>query len=237
MDAGSTTRSRARRRRATRRRVTTFGVVVIVLVLGAGVALTSCSGGGGSDASTTTTAAPRTSVDLPLGDVSSDSAGGPVTVSADQTQHVLDALLTYVKGAMVQPLRSGKPATADFAALFDPTTLASATTTDRGILLDEGLPKVTGDLTVNAQPVAMVGLGEQGGALTLITVALVVDATGTTKIKGAPLHVTRTANFTLQPDPSGTWKITAYQVAVARDGADLSPTTTATAAPTTGAAK
>jgi hypothetical protein len=237
MDPGSTTRSRARRRR-TRRRVATLGVVVVVVVLGAGVALASCSGGGGADASkTTTTAAPKTTVDIPLGDVSSDSAGGTVTVAADQSQHVLDALLTYVKGAMVQPLRSGKPATADFGAVFDPTTLASATTTDRGVLLDEGLPEVTGDLTVKAQPVAMVGLGDQGGALTLITAALAVDATGTTKIKGAPLHVTRTANFTLQPDPSGTWKITAYQVAVTRDGANLSTTTTATVAPTTGAAK
>jgi hypothetical protein len=215
--------------------VATVGVVV--MALGGGAALAGCSGGGGSDASkTSTTVGPKTSVDIPLGDVSSDSAGGPVTVAADQSEHVLDALLTYVKGAMVEPLRSGKPATADFAAVFDPTTLASATTTDRGVLLDEGLPRVTGDLTVKAQPVAMVGLGDQGGALTLITAALAVDATGATKTRGAPLHVTRTANFTLQPDPAGTWKITAYQVAVTREGADLSTTTTATA-PTTGAAK
>jgi hypothetical protein len=36
---------------------------------------------------------------------------------------------------------------------------------------------------------------------------------------------------------SGAWKITAYNVAVVREGADLSPTTTSAAAPTTGAAK
>jgi hypothetical protein len=179
----------------------------------------------------------KTNVDMTLGDVSADSAGAPVTIAADQSQHVLDALATYVKGATVQPLRTAKPATADFGAVFDANTLASATTTDRGILLDEGLPKVTGDLTVTAQPVTMVGLGDQSGNLTLITAALVTDTTGVTEVKGAPLHIVRKANFSLQPDGSGAWKITAYDVAVARDGADLSPTTTSGAAPTTGAAK
>ncbi len=214
-------------------------IVVLVFALGGGLALASCSGGGddsGSASPTTTTAAPVTKVDLALGDVSADSAGAPVTIAADQSQHVLDALTSYVKGATVQPLRSAKPATADFGAVFDATTLASATTTDRGVLLDEGLPKVTGDLTVTSQPVTLVGLGDQSGNLTLITAALSVDVTGATKVKDAPLHVIRNANFTLQPDPGGTWKITAYDVIVARDGAGLSPTTSAPAA-STGAAK
>ena len=65
-----------------------------------------------------------------------------------------------------------------------------------------------------------------------------VDATGTTNLKGvAPLHVVRRADFTLQPDGAGAWKITAYDVVVARDGADLSPTTTTAATATTGATK
>jgi hypothetical protein len=178
-----------------------------------------------------------TKVDLALGDVSADSAGAPVTIAADQSQHVLDALTTYVKGATVQPLRSAKPATADFGTVFDAATLASATTTDRGVLLDEGLPKVTGDLTVTSQPVTLLGLGDQSGNLTLITAALSVDVTGATKVKDAPLHVIRNANFTLQPDPAGTWKITAYDVIVVRDGAGLSPTTTSAPAATTGVAK
>lgn len=235
MEAGPTTRSHARRRRARRRLVVVVAVVVVV-VLGAGLALTSCSGGGGSDASKSTTTAPKTTVDVSLGSVTSDSAGAPVTVAADQSQHVLDAITTYVKGAIVQPLRTGKPATADFGAVFDAGTLTSATTTDRGVLFDEGLPPVTGDLTVKSQPIGLVGLGDQSGALTLITAQLALDASGTTKVKGAPLHVVHTADFVLQPDASGAWKITAYNAAVTRDGAGLSPTTTSTA-PTTGAAK
>jgi hypothetical protein len=238
MDAGPSTRSSARRRRA-RRRTLTLVVVVLVLVLGAGVALASCSGGGGDDkaAPTSTSAAPKTNVDIRLGDVTADSAGAPVTISGEQSQQVLDALTTYVKGATVSPLRSGKPASADFGAIFDANTLMSAMTTDRGILLDEGMPKVTGDLTVTAQPVTLVGLGDQSGNLTLITAALAIDATGATALKGAaPLHVVRRADFTLQPDGAGAWKITAYDVVVAREGGDLSPTTTTVASATTGAA-
>jgi hypothetical protein len=237
MDARTSTRSLARRRRARRRAFSVVGVVLVV-ALGAGLALASCSGGDDDDAAPrTTTVAPKTNLDISLGDVSADSAGAPVTISAEQSQQLLDVLTTYVKGATVEPLRSGKPATADFGAIFDAATLASATTTDRGILLDEGLPKVAGDLTVTVQPVALRGLGDQSGNLTLVTAALALDATGATALKGAaPLHVVRRGDLTLQPDGAGGWKITAYDVVVAREGADLSPTTTS-ATTTTGVAK
>jgi hypothetical protein len=233
MDTGAPNPSRARRRR-TRRHI----VVVVTAVLVLAVALAGCSGGGDSkDAKPATTVAPKTKVDIQLGEVSADSAGGPVTITPAQSQQVLDALTTYVQGATVQPLRSGTPATADFGAVFDPATLASATTTDRGVMLDEGLPKVTGNLTVTAQPITLVGLGDQSGNLTLVSAALLLDAKGTTGVKGAaPLHVVRNGSFTLQPDPSGTWKITAYNVTVIRDGADLTPKTTS-ATTTTGAKK
>jgi hypothetical protein len=238
MDDGAPIRMSTRRRRARRRRVAVTTALVLTLVLVAGIVAASCSGGGGSDeAKSTTTTKPETKIDIPLGDVSADSAGAPVTMSADQAQRVLDAVTTYVKGATVQPLKSGTPATADFGAVFDPTTLASATTTDRGVVLDEGLPKVTGNLTVTAQPVTVLGLGDQSGALTLATATLLVDVTGVTKVKGDPLHVVRQANFVLQPDPSGTWKITSYDMVVSRGGAGLTPTTTTTSASTTTGAK
>jgi hypothetical protein len=237
MDAGPTSRSRARRLQSRRRAVLAVAAVLVVALVG-GAVLASCSGGDDDRAAmTTTTAAPKTKLDIQLGEVSADSAGAPVAIAPEQSQRVLDAITTYVKSATVQPLRTGKPATADFATIFDPITLASATTTDRGILLDEGLPPVTGDLSVTAQPVTLIGLGDQSGNLVLITAAVVVDANGATKTKGAPLHVVRKADFTLQPDASGAWKISAYDVVVARDGADLSPTTTAGTATTTGAAK
>jgi hypothetical protein len=218
----------------------TVTCVAVVVALGSGLALTSCSGGDDSHTtarSTTTTTTAKTKVDMRLGDVSADSAGAPVTIAADQSQHVLEALTTYVQGATVGPLRSGKPTTADLGAIFDANTLASATTIDRGVLLDEGLPQVTGALDAAAQPITLVGLGDQAGNLMLITATLMLDVTGATKVEDAPLHVVRRGDFTLQPDPSGAWKITAYAVVVARDGAGLSPTTTSAAAPTTGAAR
>ena len=202
-------------------------IATAALALGVAVALVSCSGGSDDErAAPSTTAQPTTEINIPLGDVTADSAGAPVTVTSDQSQRIIDALTTYVKGATVQPLRSGKPATADFSGVFDPATLASATTVDRGVVLDEGLPRVTGDLTVTAQPVAIVGLGDQTGTVTLATAALTLDVTGKTAAKGGSIHVVRRGDFVLQPDPTGVWKITAYNVAVARDGAGLSPTST-----------
>jgi hypothetical protein len=157
-------------------------------------------------------------------------------VSPEQAQQVLDVLTTYVKDATVQPLRSGKPATADLAKVFDATTRAPATTSDRGVVFDEGLPKVTGDLDVVSFPVTMVGLGDQSGKLTLVSAAMVVDVKGQTAIKGDPLHIVRRADLVLAPDGFGGWTVTSYDMLVARDGAGLSPTTTTTTA-TTGAAK
>jgi hypothetical protein len=238
MEQGAQTRTDARRRRARRRRAVVATTTVLAVVLVAGVVIASCSGGGGDDqAKSTSTTKAGTTIEIPLGDVTADSAGAPVTVSTDQSQHVLDAVTTYVKGATVQPLQSGKPATADFGAVFDPTTLATATSADRAVVLDEGLPKVTGNLTVKAQPVNITGLGDQSGNLTLATASLLLDVTGVTQVKGEPLHLARQASFVLQPDASGTWKITAYDMIVSRSGAGLTPTTTSTAASTTTGAK
>jgi hypothetical protein len=211
-----------------RRRLATTALVLVVALV-----LTSCSGGGGDDRSapSTTAAARSVEIDIPLGDVSADSAGPPVTVTPEQSQRVIDALTTYVKGAIVQPLRSGKRATADFSGVFDAGTEWSATTVDRGVVLDEGLPKVTGDLRVKAEPVTLVGLGDQTGNLVLVSASFVFDVTGATTANGAPLHVVRRGDAVLQPDPAGVWKITAYDMAVARDGAGLTPSTSTTGAP------
>ena len=238
MDDGSLTRTRADHRRVRRRRLVVTVAAVVVVAVVAAIAFASCSGGDGSDAKkTTSTTKPETKINITLGPVSADSAGPPATVSADQSQRVLDAITTYVKGAMVQPLLSGKPATADFGGVFDPTTLASATTTDRAVVLDEGLPKVTGNLTVTAPPVWLLGLGDQSGNLVLITASIALDTTGVTKVKGDPLHIQRHADLVFQPDASGTWKITSYDMVVSRAGAGLTPTTTTTRSSTTTGAK
>ena len=45
---------------------------------------------------------------------------------------------------------------------------------------------------------------------------------GGSQVKGAPLHIVRKADFVLQPDADGGWKITAYTWSCTRDGAGLS---------------
>jgi hypothetical protein len=224
--------SRARARAA---RVSAATAFALLTTLG----LAACSGGDSdSTAKPTTTLSRATNVDVPLGEVAADSAGPPLNVGTQQAQEILDLLTTYVNDATVQPLRSGAPATADLAMLFDPATLTPATTTDRAVVLDEGLPKVTGTLDVVSTPVALLGLGDQNGGLTLVSAAMVVDTKGQTAVKGDPLHIVRNAEFVVQPTGFGGWRITAYRMVVTRDGAGLSPTTTTTATPaTTGAPK
>jgi|SRR4051794_6851858 hypothetical protein len=222
-----------RRRRAHPRHGVLLTAATVALVAALGLA--GCSGGGDSASSAATTSLPRsTRIELPLGDVSADSAGAPVNVSPEQSQAVLDVLDTYLKDATVQPLRSGKPASADLGAVFDATTLTPATTTDRGVVFDEGLPRVSGKLDVEGQPVNLVGLGDQGGNLSLVTAAMLVDVKGQTAGQGDPLHIVRRADFVLAP-VTGAWKVTSYRVVVTREGGGLdAPTTTGVA---TGLAK
>jgi hypothetical protein len=226
--------SRVERRGQTRTRNRVIGIVAGIVAIVGVIAVIVVVAGGSDDTKTSssapTTAQPENSVSLPLGDVTADSAGPAVTVTPEQSQQVLDVLGTYVKDATVAPLRSASPATADLATVFDAGTLARATTTDRGVVFDEGLPKVTGNLDVVAQPIALVGLGDQGGNLTLVTAAVVMDVTGRTAVKGPPLHIVRKADFVLAPDGTGAWKVTAYNMAVLRRGAGLDATTTTTGA-------
>ncbi len=223
--------SRVERREQARSRTRIIGIVAGIVVLAAAVAVVFVVAGGDdtkSSSSAPTTGAHKTSVTLPLGDVTADSAGPPVTVTSEQSQQILDLLGEYVKDATVQPLRSAAPTTADLATVFDAGTLAQATTTDRGVVFDEGLPKVTGNLDVVGQPIAMVGLGDQGGNLTLVATTMLIDVNGQTAVKGAPLHIVRKADFVLAPDGAGGWRVTAYNMVVTRAGAGLDTTTTTT---------
>ncbi len=203
-------------------------VAVVALVL----ALTL---GGGSDRApsahrtVTTTAPVGDHVSIVLGKVSADSVGPPVTITPQQSQQVLDLVDRYVKEATVVPLRSGQPVTGDLSTVFDPAALAKITGADRAIALDEGLPRVTGDLDVVANPVNIVGLGDQGNVVVL-TASFEVDMTGPTHVEGPPLHIERRVDFVLSPDAAGAWRVTSYNMVVTRAGSGLDPTTT-TASP------
>ena len=233
--SGAARRDQSRKRQSQKRRRLLVGIgggVVVVAIIAVVVALVA---GGGDDKGTSageaTTAVPNTNVSLQLGDVSADSAGPPAQLAPEQSAAILKLVGDYLTAATVDPLRSAKPA-GDLSGLFAAGALARVTGPDRAVVLDEGLPKVTGDLNITAQPVAVVGLADQGGGIVLATVAIDLDIQGVTTVKGDPLRILRKGDLVLGPDGSGGWKITAFNIAVARTGAGLDPTTTTTSTAT-----
>ena len=79
---------------------------------------------------------------------SADSAGPPATVDPGAVAAGARRAHHLREGRDRAAAALGAARHADLAAVFDAATLAPATTTDRGVVLDEGLPKVTGDLDV-----------------------------------------------------------------------------------------
>jgi hypothetical protein len=228
-------RDDSRKRQAQKNRRLIRGVGGGFLVIALVVALAGCGGGddkGSSAGPASTVPVPHTNVSLQLGDVSADSAGPPATLTPEQGQAVIKTVSDYLTAATVEPLRSAKPA-GDLSALFGAGALARVTGPDRAVMLDEGLPKVTGDLDVTSQPVKVVALADQSGAIVLATATIDLDIQGVTKVKGAQLRILRKGDLVLTPDPSGLWKVTAFNVAVARSGAGLDPTTTTAPTATT----
>ncbi len=229
-------RSRKGRSPKNRRLLVAIGVGVLVVAI-IGVLIAVVAGGGGDDESTgakenTTVPDKSTNVTLQLGKVSAESAGPPAQLTSEQSQAIMKVVGDYLQIASVDPLRSAKPA-GSLSNLFDAATLARVTGVDRGVVLDEGLPKVTGKLDVVALPVDIVALADQNGTIVLATLKLAVDTKGVTPAAGGPLHIVRTGDLVLSPDASGAWKITAYNFGVARTGAGLDPTTTTVPTPTT----
>jgi hypothetical protein len=224
--------SLVRQPRRNRRLLRGIGSGLLVATI---VAFAGCGGGGddkGKAAAPSTTKVPNTNVSLQLGEVSADSAGPPAQLSPAQSQAILKVVGDYLTAATVDPLRSAKPAD-DLSALFTAGALARVTGPDRPVMVDEGLPKVTGDLDVTAQPVKVVGLGDQAGTIVLATATIDLDIQGVTADKGAPLRILRKGDLVLSPDPTGAWRVTAFNVAVARSGGGLDPTTTTAPTATT----
>jgi hypothetical protein len=212
------------------------GALVLIVAVAVGAVLVLSGGSSSDDSSNPPTSASRavakTTITLAAGDVTAESAGPPASVSTDQTNGVISVLGDYVETAIVKPLRTGQPA-GDLGGVFATAALDRATGVDRATLTDEGIPKVTGDLTVTAQPVTITGLGDQGGNLVAIAATVDLDVSAAPAGKALPLHIVRTGSFVLSPDASGAWKVSAYDMQVTRDGGGIdTPTTTAaTAAP------
>ena len=79
---------------------------------------------------------------------------------------MVDTVKQYVQTATVDPLRDGRGA-GEIAPLFTAAAAARAQGPDRAVLVDEGLPAATADITAKAVPVAITVLADQNGDLVL----------------------------------------------------------------------
>jgi hypothetical protein len=231
---GSPTRVERRAQEKRRSRVglaVAAGVVVVVAAVVVGILVSSGgddSGDGGGGGESASRPVANTNVTLEAGEVTADSAGPPVTVTPEIADGVIDLIGNYLEIATVEPLRNAQPA-GDLSGVFDVNALARVNGADRGVIVDEGLPEVTGDLDVIAKPVTITGLGDQNGNLVLVTATVDLDITGDTDAAGGPLHIIRFGSFVVSPDAAGTWKVSAYKLYVERSGAGLGGTTTTVA--------
>jgi len=204
-------------------------VVVALALVGVGVVVL---GGGGKDEPQLDAS---TSVELTLGDltvetVNSFNSGAEFPTEASDA--ALAVLESYVQEATVVPLRKGKANGTTLAELFDEPAVARLAGTDRGLLLDEGLPKAVGKVTVKSPPVALTALMDRDGKVVLVTATVDLDIKA--QARHGVMTVKRTGTLVLRPQLDASWKITAWTLHVERGGPGVAasptdPTTTTVA--------
>ena len=233
-----------------RRGLVIAGVVAAVLIVGVGAAFALGAFSGGDDGGEKAAPEATTNVDLQQGDVIVYWPGlGPQPVNpADLPDQVMGAIGEYVDNGIVAGLRTGKVKDGDLSGAFDDAALAPLKGDDRGVVLDEGLPKAEGALRIESNPTAISVINDAQGTsqVATATVGFAIRARGP---KG-PYTIKRTGQVELTPDASGVWKITGWDLNIERSGSGLpvalqtpttappatapgTPTTTVAAGPTT----
>jgi hypothetical protein len=196
-----------------KRTLVIVGVVIAVLVI-AGGAFALTSGGGGKSGPEFKAS---TAVDLKAGDTKVEFLGfsGPAFPPEVRDQ-VLSSLGTYVEDGIVKALRTGKADDAGLDTVFDAAATARLTGPERATLLDEGLPKAVGEISVTTPAVAMTALADKGDALVLISAS--VDFKVKARAEKGTITIQRTGSFVFAPDEGGAWKITGWTLSVTRGG-------------------
>jgi hypothetical protein len=162
--------------------------------------------------------------------LSHNGGGPPVQLSPEQVTAIVGTARQYLDGAVIRPLRTGKPA-GDISGLFDAATAAQLTGLARPALFDEGLPPATGDVTANASSLVVNGLSDGSGAFVLATVGSDVEITAGSD--DGDLRIHRVTELTLVPEGLA-WKIAGFDVIVDRQGPGVrqpSATASSTGAP------
>lgn len=165
-------------------------------------------------------------VELTVGGVYHANTGLPAQLSPELQNAVMATVGTYVQGGLIDPVRDGK-AGEEIVGIFDAGAGARLDGPDRAVLFEEGLPELTGAFTPAAEPVILTALSDPGGNFVLVTATLKYQAT--LEAEDGVVTISRNGELTLLPD-GDTWKITGYDVGLARELPDAgSPTTTAAA--------
>jgi hypothetical protein len=163
-------------------------------------------------------------VKLTLGGIQNANAGAPATLGGDAANQIMAAVGQYVDKGLIAPVKTGKPPT-DVSALFDAGTQTAIQGPDKGVLFENGQPKLTGDFKPAAEPVVISALSDGNGQFVLATAAFTYRADE--GVEGGTLNTARTIALTFTPDNG--WKITGYDVTLTRQGAQVEGSTTGTA--------
>jgi hypothetical protein len=199
--------------------------------------LVSCSGGDddatkadNTKAATQKVTVPGAKVTLRLASIDTQSAG-PNLVLDDKTKvSVMNQARRYVEEAIARPLLSGKTVSQRYTKLFGTTVRAAATHADRAALTDEGVGKVTGDVTAPPTKVAMHALVGADGVIQYIATDFKLNVKS--KLGKRSLGISRDTELTFEKTPKGAWLITAYRVKAARRVGSGAATATSTTSET-----
>jgi hypothetical protein len=147
-----------------------------------------------------------------------------VQLSPEQVTAIVGTARQYLDGAVIEPLRTGKPA-ADMSGLFDAATIPQLSGLARPALFDEGLPAATRGVDATTSSLVVNGLSDGAGAFVLATVGSDVQITAATDDGDLLIH--RITELTLVPEGPA-WKIAGFDVIVDRQGPGVKqPTATA----------
>jgi len=197
------------------------GAGAVIFVVAAG-----CSGGG--DGRAAPTASVGETITVIPGAVTVSSAGPQVAVDDVVRDQMVDTVKRYVQAATVDPLHTGRAGRV--APIFTAAAAARADGGDRAVLVDEGLPAATADITATTEPVGTTVLADQNGTLVLATASL--DLTAATSTAKGPVQIHRVGSLTLAPD-AGAWKVAGFDLAVSRTGRGVDATAKKSASATT----
>lgn len=206
-----------------------LGAVALVAIALVAVGVVVATGGGGKD---TPPLDKSTTVQLTLGDLLVESVNPfEANFPPAASDAALAAIEAYVQDATVEPLRKGAVNEAKLAEIFDDAAVAYLATADRAVLLDEGLPKAIGKVTVEGVPITLTVLLDNNKVPVLITAT--IDLAIEAQSKNGVMTVKRTGALVLAAQLDATWKITAWTLHVERGGPGVTPTPTDPTATTT----